>query len=90
LNDLNFFVDDSHHLKIMPVTIIISGASFMYRGINVTVDEIGLIQDSDLPEIVAIEAKIRIGLIIFRSSDSIICGIEWEFDHIVTNLKRME
>jgi len=57
---------------------------------NVTVDEIGLIHDNDLPEIVAIEAKIRIGLMIFCSSDSIICGIELEFDHMVTNLKRME
>jgi hypothetical protein len=90
LNALNFFIDDIHHLRVIPVAIIKSGVSFMYRGMNVTVDEIGLIHDMDLPEIVAIEAKIIIGLIIFCSSVNIICGIELEFDHMVTILKRME
>jgi len=52
------------------MVIIIIGMNFINIGMNVVVDEIGLIQDKALPEIVAIVAKVIIGLIILFSSMS--------------------
>lgn len=79
-----------YHLRVAPSRIIIMGNIFMVNGINVRVDEIGLIHDINLPEIVAMEARMMIGLIMLYSSDSIINGEELELDHIVTRLNRIE
>jgi len=64
------FISDIYHLRIAPMVIIIIGMNFINIGMNVVVDEIGLIQDKALPEIVAIVAKVIIGLIILFSSMS--------------------
>lgn len=79
-----------YHLNVAPKVIIISGSIFMVIGIMVNVDEIGLIHDMKLPDIVAMRARIVIGLMILYSSDSMIRGDELELDHMVTKLNRME
>lgn len=81
---------EMYHLSRAPRKIIIMGSIFMGMGMNVRVDEMGLIHDIRLPATVAMVAKIIIGLIILCSSDSMISGDEFELDHIVTNLNRIE
>lgn len=63
---------------------------FIIKGMDVDTDEMGFNQDINLPDRVAIVARVVMGLIMFISSDSAINGDEFEFDHMVTNMNRSE
>lgn len=76
--------------SISPRLIIVIGSSFICRGRNDSVEEIGLIHVNMAPEIIAITARNDIGLIIGDSSLIIIRGEEVDGAHIVTILNRME
>lgn len=84
------FEVEIYHLISAPKEIIVIGSIFIDRGINVSVDEIGLIHVISPPDMVAMDAIIMTGLIVLYSSDSIISEDELELDHIVTNLNRIE
>lgn len=88
--DVDFGLVDRAHLIIMPRVIIVSGRSFMWRGRNRVVEEIGLIHVKADPIITAIRARKYMGLMIGSSSLIEIMGDELDDDHIVTNLNRME
>ena len=61
------------------------------NGINIIdLDATGLSQAKVPPATVAMTDNTSIGLIIFVSSDNCIRDVEWDDDHIVINLNRIE
>lgn len=79
-----------YHPNVAPITTMIRGRSFMKRGMNVIVWEIGLIHVRAAPLMIAKEDKLIMGLIMGNSSFSEIRGAQLEEDHKVTIEKRIE
>lgn len=79
-----------YHPRVAPIRTIIRGSSFIKRGINVVVWEIGLIQVRAAPLIMAKEDKLIMGLMMGSSSFKEIRGAQLEEDHKVTIEKRIE
>lgn len=78
-----------NHMIIVPIIIIISGIIFIYIGINVGYVEI-LVHEIDLPDMVAINDRRIIGLMIGDFSFKLMEGVHKCGDHSVAILNRIE